>query len=487
MQPATVRFLIILFVTFGSVTYGYSASIIATTLGQPSFLSYFELDTRPDAANITGAMNGLFQAGGLFGTLSCIWTADYFGRRMALCINAVITVIGGALQAGSVSNSMFIVMRFITGWGIGALVTLVPLYQSEISPPKIRGLLVGMHGVLICVGYTSASWVGVAFYFVNASGAQWRIPLAIQCIFPLVLAGGVMFLPESPRWLIDHDRVEEAFKAFHATHAESSTDKSSEIEFEKLRQQIRMEENEPKAFKDLWLRPSLRKRCIVGFLTLFAAQGSATLVINNYGPSLYASLGFSTVMQLILQGAWISVCPFGNLFNSLVVDRTGRTRLLAAGLAGCVIALIGECVTVSIFQKTGDQKMAAAAVFFLFLHIGFFSSTTDATSYIYAAEIFPTPLRAKGLAISVSGLFSATIAFLMAAPVAFEQIGWKYYILFIVITTIMVVVILVYFPETKQRSLEDIGVLFGDPPHIPHVEEDEKGGVVHVEEKSDDV
>src|ERR1700761_3086818 len=100
-------------------------------------------------------------------------------------------------------------------------------------------------------------------------------------------------------------------------------------------------------------------------------------------------------MVLILQGAWISVCPFGNVFNSLVVDKFGRTRLLAAGLSGCVLALTGECITVSIFQKTGDKGVAAAAVFFLFLHIGFYSTTTDATSYLYAAEIFPTPLRAK--------------------------------------------------------------------------------------------
>ena len=71
----------------------------------------------------------------------------------------------------------------------------MPLYQSEISPPKIRGLLVGMHGVLLCVGYAAASWVGVGCYFIEAAGVQWRIPLAIQCIFPLILACGVMFLP----------------------------------------------------------------------------------------------------------------------------------------------------------------------------------------------------------------------------------------------------------------------------------------------------
>lgn len=85
---------------------------------------------------------------------------------------------------------------------VGALVTLVPLYQSEISPPTIRGLLVGTHGALIGGGYALSGWVGFAFYFVNASGAQWRIPMAIQCVPPSILACGILLLPESPRWCI---------------------------------------------------------------------------------------------------------------------------------------------------------------------------------------------------------------------------------------------------------------------------------------------
>lgn len=80
------------------------------------------------------------------------------------------------------------------------MVTLVPLYQSEIAPPRIRGFLVGMHGAMLGLGYAVASWIGVGFYFVNASGTQWRLPLAIQCLWPLLLAGGIMMVPETPRW-----------------------------------------------------------------------------------------------------------------------------------------------------------------------------------------------------------------------------------------------------------------------------------------------
>ena len=279
LSPSAVRFFIVLFVALGSLTYGYCSSIIATTLGQPTFIAYFKLDTGSNATQLIGAINGLYQAGGLFGSLSMITFPDLLGRRKALLLYSVITVIGGALQAGSVHIGMFLVMRFVTGFGIGALVGLVPLYQSEMSPPRIRGLLVGMHGVLICVGYASASWIGLGFYFVNASGAQWRLPLAIQCFPPLCLAIGVLFLPESPRWLIDRDRVEDAYKAFKTVRAEKSdnivnNEEAIQDEFKLLQGQILHERTEALSLMDLLRLPHMRKRCIIGFLVLFGCQGT---------------------------------------------------------------------------------------------------------------------------------------------------------------------------------------------------------------------
>jgi MFS family permease len=101
----------------------------------------------------------------------------------------------------------------------GALITLVPLYLAEVAPPQIRGRVVGTTGIMIGIGYASASWIGFAFYFVHAKNTQWRVPTAIQCLAPLVLAAGVWSLPESPRWrklkstsliyaaLTDHDSL----------------------------------------------------------------------------------------------------------------------------------------------------------------------------------------------------------------------------------------------------------------------------------------
>ena len=122
------------------------------------------------------------------------------------------------------------------------------------------------------------------------------------------------------------------------------------------------------------------------------------------------------------------------------------------GLAGTVTALIGECITLSIFERTGNRGVAGAAVFFLFFHVFCFGASYDSTSYIYGSEIFPNPVRARGLGISITGLFASTIIFLQCAPPAFASIGWKYYLPFIVMSTIMFIVIWFYFPEVRLDS-----------------------------------
>lgn len=134
--------------TLGSFSYGYSASIIASTLGQSAFVRYLDLDPtlNPGAESLQGATNGIFQTGGFFGALLLTPVADRLSRRGSILVSCLFLVIGGALQAASVHIGMFLTMRFITGMGVGMVVGAVPLYQSEVSPPKIRGLLVGLHG-----------------------------------------------------------------------------------------------------------------------------------------------------------------------------------------------------------------------------------------------------------------------------------------------------------------------------------------------------
>jgi MFS family permease len=124
---------IILVLTLGSLTFGYGFSVISNTLGQPGFLSYFNLNNNAAHTNaITGAINGLYCAGAIFGALNVGWMCEARGRKETMYLASVVNIVGGALEAGSVDLPMFLVARFIAGWGIGMMVVLIPIYQAEI-------------------------------------------------------------------------------------------------------------------------------------------------------------------------------------------------------------------------------------------------------------------------------------------------------------------------------------------------------------------
>ena len=115
------------------------------------------------------------------------------------------------------------------------------------------------------------------------------------------------------------------------------------------------------------------------------------------------------------------------------------------GFSGCLLALILEMILLALYKGTDNRAGQAAAVSFLFIHVGFYSICIDATTYIYCTEIFPSHLRARGSSLSISGLFFATVIFTCAAPTAFANIGWKYYIVFAITTAMVIVAVWFYW------------------------------------------
>lgn len=167
------------------------------------------------------------------------------------------------------------------------------------------------------------------------------------------------------------DRVEDALEMFNRAYLgrDIINETAENTEFQLLHAQIAQEKHLPAGFKDLFTHPSLRKRTLIGFLCLFGSQAAGTQVINNYGPSLYAGLGYSTTNTLLIQSCWITTIVFGNIVNAAALDKFGRRQLLVLGFTGCTAALIGESVSVARYQTTGDHSAAVAAVFFLFFEV----------------------------------------------------------------------------------------------------------------------
>uniref|UniRef100_A0A0B7KSN6 Major facilitator superfamily (MFS) profile domain-containing protein n=1 Tax=Bionectria ochroleuca TaxID=29856 RepID=A0A0B7KSN6_BIOOC len=466
------NFLIIFFVALGSFTYGFNSAISGSVLGLSSFLNYFNLTTSGPGVSksnqIIGANNALFAGGGIIGCMTVPWFLDRCGRRLALQITCLICVVSAVVQAASVHTGMLLVGRFINGIGVGMIDVAVPIYQSEISPAKVRGRMVGSHGFLVVVGYAMAGWVGYGCFFITEAALQWRLCLAFQIIAPLLLLAGSPWMPESPRWLCKVDRVPEAKSILEKLHPSADTHTEghsfAENELHQIRRQLEIErqENASTGWKEAFSRISYRKRLLYGFFVQCIAQSTGVLVVNNYQILLYNGLGLHGSIGLMLYACYNSLAAFMNWVNSLILDRFGRIRIMVIGLIGCSLSLCGFTAMVAEFVGTNNKVGNGFGVFFLYLFVFFYGGSMDASSYVYCAEIFPTSIRAQGVGFSVAGLFIMTLIYTQTAPTAFENVGWKYYLVFIILPWIGAFVMQKFFPETAGLSLEDIAVLFGD-------------------------
>ncbi|CAG9955462.1 unnamed protein product [Clonostachys rosea f. rosea IK726] len=466
------NFLIIFFVALGSFTYGFNSAISGSVLGLSSFLNYFDISTTGPGATksnrIIGANNGLFAGGGIIGCFLVPTLLDKCGRRLAIQITTVVCIVSAVLQVASVHVAMLLIGRFINGIGIGMIDVAVPIYQSEISPARVRGRMVGSHGFLVVCGYAMAGWVGYGCFFITNPALQWRLCLAIQILAPLLLLIGSPWMPESPRWLCTKSRVSEARAVLQKLHPSGAadTDENSfaESELRQIRVQLEIENQTTTShgWEEAFTKPSYRKRLFYGFFVQCVAQSTGVLVVNNYQILLYDGLGLRGSISLLLYACYNSLAAFMNWVNSLILDRFGRIRIMVVGLIGCSLSLCGFTAMVAEFVGTTNKIGNGFGVFFLYLFVFFYGGTMDASSYVYCAEIFPTSIRAQGVGFSVAGLFAMTLIYTQAAPTAFEQVGWKFYLVFIIIPWIGAFIFQKFLPETAGLSLEEIAVLFGD-------------------------
>ncbi|KAH7928789.1 general substrate transporter [Leucogyrophana mollusca] len=474
----------ILILTLGSLTYGYAHSVMVNTLGQPGFLDYFDLATNPARAEeITGAINGIFSAGGTIGALTAGYMSDRYGRKITMNVAAVISVLGGVLLAGAVNTAMFLVGRIVSGWGVGMLVVLIPIFQAEVSPPSSRGLLVGQHGVWIVSANAAANWISVGTYYSSNLSFQWRFSMALQCVCPLALLCCSPWVPESPRWLLMQGRRAESWAIVSKLHIDTTIDseKSSfaQQEFHQMATQVDMDSQAwatGGGMRQILTKPSYRKRMWMGFFTQYAAQATGSLVVYSYLVSMYKTLGLTGGMVLVLGAAYITVAAAANFVASLIMDRVGRVRLLLVGLIGCMVTLGLECAMEALYAGTTNRTGNSLGVLFIFTFICFYAGGIDATSFVYCAEIFPTHIRSQGMAVSMAGTFLPTIVFLGVGPTALATIKWRYYVMFICLTVVNTSVIWWCFPETKGLSLEEINGKFGDEVAIQF---SESGGEKH--------
>ncbi|KAK7419305.1 hypothetical protein QQX98_003457 [Neonectria punicea] len=416
-----VTYQVIFTAALGGYLYGFSANAIAGTLAQPSFIAKFL--TAEDAAARTDGLLGGFLAGCMVGSLAQAPISKRFGRRPCNAIAAGIVILSGALQAASVHYAMFLIFRIICGIGAGMVLANSPVYMSEVAPPHARGSLVGMQGVGIVSAYICCAVFNLAFNFVD-SAVQWRLIFVMLTAMGGIHLASLYLLPESPRWLMEQRREEEAIDVLLKLHKTKSDPKGllAHAEAAQIKAQVETEKQLPGGFRHIFTTRHLLKRAYCSILLWVMAQGTGITAIANLIPVLMGVAG-----------------GFGSAIILSIMAALQRFYLGSDDTAGL---------------------NAAVAIYFIFG--AFFTSTIECTAYVYGSEIWPTHLRSEGSTLVFASFFGNSIAYSSPVTVGLNNIGWRFYMIFVAVTVTSTVAIWFTFPETNGLPLEEINAKFGE-------------------------
>jgi len=178
----------------------------------------------------------------------------------------------------------------------GLRISTAPTYSAELAPPGLRGLMVGLNGINIALGYALASCMGMAFFFASNPATKWRGPLGMALVWPFMMLFVTLLIPESPRFLLMKGRVEEARAIVYRLHA-LKNDPDSEFahaEFYQMQKQTELDRTLEPGWLAMFTKKGYRRRTALAVGFAFVGQSTGVLVINNYGPTLYATLGYDT-------------------------------------------------------------------------------------------------------------------------------------------------------------------------------------------------
>ncbi|KAG0165929.1 hypothetical protein DFQ28_006538 [Apophysomyces sp. BC1034] len=431
------------------------------------------------SAEVTGAIVALYEIGCMFGALATGKIGDILGRRNTIRLGCTILIIGAILQTASYSCAMTIVARIITGFGNGINTATVPVYQSEVSPPKSRGAHVCFECSLLVVGIGIAYWLEFGLYFVGGEFA-WRFPLAFQNFFALVLIAGTFVLPETPRWLVAHGRDDEAKDVLARLWTDGDTNHPRCIaEYKEIRDGIELEQRENiSSYKDLFSKGRFnnRYRVCLGMLSQIIQQLCGINVTTYYLANVMEQAGMRGWMKMLMAGVDSIVYLLGSFLPIYFVEKVGRRKIMLWGLVFQVITLvlIGGCQKAS--QDNPGGSGGNGAVAFTMLYNFVFGASWLGMAWLYPAEIFSTALRAKGNSFSTAANWLGNFIVAMIAPIMFKYISFWTYILFAFMNVIFIPMVYFWYPETKGLSLEQIEILFA----TDDLKEDAKSIASHI-------
>jgi sugar porter (SP) family MFS transporter len=482
-------YLLCAFASFGGIFFGYDSGYINGVNASELFISYIEGDGVDElSGSRTSLITSILSCGTFFGAIIAGDVADRIGRKWTVILGCFIYMVGVIVQMVTGANNALgaiVAGRLIAGIGVGFESAIVILYMSEICPRKVRGALVAGYQFCITLGILLASCVCYATKDRGDSG-EYRIPIAIQFPWALILGGGLLFLPDSPRYYVKRGLIEKATDALARVRNQPLDSVYVQNELAEI---IANEEYEralipatswigswASCFKgSLWHQGSNLRRTILGTSLQMMQQWTGVNFIFYYSTPFLKSTGAidnSFLISLIF--TLVNVCSTPLSFWT--VERFGRRTILIIGAFGMLVsqflvAIIG--ITVG-FNKThptptADDPDATTAnniaavnaqIAFIAIAIFWFASTWGPGAWIVIGEIFPLPIRSRGVGLSTASnwLWNTIIAVITPYMVATDKGNMRSSVFFVWGALCTCAFVYAYFlvPETKGLSLEQV-------------------------------
>ena len=434
----------------GGLLFGYDTGVIS---GAILFLrEAFHLSNLMLGVVTSLALAGAALGAGVGGPLS-----DRYGRRPILIATACIFVVGGLVSASAMSLPMLLVGRFVVGLGIGGASMLTPLYLAEIAPARERGALVSSSQLAVTVGILVAYLVGYAF----AADGAWRWMLGLGAMPGVVLAVGMLVLPETPRWLAGHGHVDQARAALLRLRGVTADIKP---EMARLRADLHPD---VKALPTGRLgHKAARLPLVVGIGLALFQQVTGINTVIYYAPVIFQSSGLSSASAAILATAGIGIV---NVVMTMIairlVDRVGRRPLLLGGLLGMGVSLC-LLATAFLLGQGGWLSLLTAAT--LATYVGFFAIGLGPVFWLLISELFPLAIRARGMSAATIVNWLANLVVALTFLDMTELLGRPgVFFLYAGFTFAALVFAYRLVPETKGLSLEAIEALWAERAGSP--------------------
>lgn len=419
----------------GGLLYGYDMGVISGAL-------LFIKDDIPLNSFTEGLVVSSMLIGAIVGSGASGPMSDRLGRRRVVFIIAIIFIIGALILALAPSMPVLVIGRLIIGLAVGGSTAIVPVYLSEMAPTAQRGSLSSLNQLMITIGILSSYLINYALAPIEG----WRWMLGLAVVPSLILLIGVAFMPESPRWLLEHKSEKAARDVMRLTFNDSEIDK----EIAAMKEINRISDSTWNVLKSPWLRPTL----IIGAVFALFQQIIGINAIIYYAPTIFSKAGLGDATSILGTVGIGTVNVLITIVAIMIIDKVDRKRLLVIGNIGMVSSLL---IMAILIWAIGIQSSAWIIILCLTIFIIFFGFTWGPVLWVMLPELFP--MRARGAATGVAALVLSIGSLLVAQffPMLTEVLPVEQvFLIFAVIGIFALFFVIKYLPETRGRSLEEI-------------------------------